>query len=158
MATNALPRGIRNNNPLNLRISNNPWLGKVKNNTDGAFEQFTAIEYGLRAAFRNIQTIVKRRERNHLTTTIKDLIHIWAPASDGNNETVYCKTIADKTALQPNDTINLKSKNFMCLLVYGMAWQENGQAVSMGRIESGYYLAFGPNDPRQLQIKKDNTD
>ena len=35
-----LPRGYRNNNPLNIRYSrNNTWIGKVTPNTDGAFEQ-----------------------------------------------------------------------------------------------------------------------
>jgi hypothetical protein len=33
------PRGIRNNNPLNIRIGND-WQGERKPNTDGAFEQF----------------------------------------------------------------------------------------------------------------------
>lgn len=143
MATDTTPRGLRNNNPLNLRISSNPWLGKVKNNTDGAFEQFTSIEYGLRAAMRNISTIVTRRRRQQLLTTVKDLVHVWAPAADNNNEAAYVKTIADKTGIQPNDEVNIKNRNFLCLLVYGMAWAENGQALSKWRIDSAYTLAFG---------------
>ena len=154
MAKENIPRGIRNNNPLNLRISSNAWLGKVKNNTDGSFEQFTTIEYGLRAAFLNIKKIVARRSRILLRTSIRNLIHIWAPSSDGNNEQAYVNGIADKTGLQPNDTVDIKSKNFLCLLVYGMAWVENGQAVAMGKIESAYYLAFGRDDPRQLSHQK----
>ena len=48
---NGLPRGIRNNNPGNIVISNNSWQGKiaVAQNTDGHFEQFTELYYGLRA-------------------------------------------------------------------------------------------------------------
>ena len=38
------PRGIRNNNPLNIRVGNN-WQGERKPNTDGAFEQFTTMQY-----------------------------------------------------------------------------------------------------------------
>lgn len=156
MATENIPRGIRNNNPLNLRVSSNDWLGKVKHNSDGSFEQFTTMEYGLRAAMRNIKTIVVRRERDKLTTSVRELIHIWAPASDNNNENAYTRIIADKTGILPDDTVNYKSKNFLCLLVYGMAWAENGQALAMGKIESAYYLAFGPNDARQLQITQDD--
>lgn len=143
MATNNLPRGIRNNNPLNLRISNNPWLGKVTNNTDGAFEQFTTMEYGIRAAMRNVKTIVQRRAKLGLKTNVSQLIHVWAPASDGNNERVYCKTIADKTGIQPYDEISIDDKNFFCLLIDGMAYQENGQAIPMDKISSAYVLAFG---------------
>ena len=143
MAISTLPRGIRNNNPLNLRISNNPWLGKVTHNTDGAFEQFTTMEYGIRAAMRNVKTIVQRRAKQGQATNVSQLIHVWAPASDGNNERVYCRTIADKTGIQPYDEINIQDKNFFCLLIYGMAYQENGQAIPMGKISSAYVLAFG---------------
>ena len=60
-----LPRGYRNNNPLNLRISNNNWAGKVYNNTDGAFEQFSSMAYGYRAAFMTIRKYLYRF-RNHI--------------------------------------------------------------------------------------------
>jgi hypothetical protein len=48
-----LPRGIRNNNPLNIRLNpDNRWQGRVppKHNSDGAFEQFEDPIMGLRAA------------------------------------------------------------------------------------------------------------
>lgn len=153
MTSPALPRGIRNKNPLNLRISNNNWLGKVAKNTDGVFEQFTSIEYGLRAAFRNIKTIVNRREKNKQKTTVAQLVNIWAPASDNNNELNYVRTIAVKTGIQPDDEVNLKDKNFAILLVYGMAIVENGQEVSLGRIESAYNLAFGSANSCGLQVQ-----
>ena len=39
---NTLPRGYRNNNPLNIRINSaNNWAGKVSPNNDGNFAQFT---------------------------------------------------------------------------------------------------------------------
>ena len=47
-----LPRGIRNNNPLNIRLNpENRWQGRVspKHNSDGAFEQFQDPIMGLRA-------------------------------------------------------------------------------------------------------------
>ena len=47
----SLPRGLRNNNPLNIRRSSQPWRGKVANPTDKDFEQFISMEDGLRAAF-----------------------------------------------------------------------------------------------------------
>lgn len=145
-----LPRGLRNNNPLNIRWSKNEWLGKVKNNTDGAFEQFLTIEYGLRAAFLNIRTIIRRRAQQNLSTNIKQLVHVWAPESDHNNEMSYVITIAKKTGLQPNDIVNVKNKTFMCLLVYGMAWVEVGTALTMFNISSAYDLAFGATHPHEL--------
>ena len=44
-ADKSIPRGYRNNNPLNIRISSSNWLGKVSPNTDGPFEQFSDIKY-----------------------------------------------------------------------------------------------------------------
>mgnify|MGYP007032335315 CR=1 FL=1 len=38
-----LPRGIRNNNPLNIRIGN-VWLGEVQSPDDPEFEQFVSMK------------------------------------------------------------------------------------------------------------------
>jgi hypothetical protein len=45
--TRIIPRGIRNNNPLNIRIGNT-WLGERPEPTDHDFEEFVSMEYGLR--------------------------------------------------------------------------------------------------------------
>lgn len=141
MQTN-LPRGIRNNNPLNLRISNNQWLGKVANNTDGSFEQFTTLEHGLRAGIINIGTIVSRRRKQKLKTNVSDLIHIWAPASDGNNEKTYVQTVTKISLIQPTDEIIPHNKNQICRLVQAMAYVECGQRINFGRIENAYAMAY----------------
>ncbi len=156
MATDALPRGIRNNNPLNLRISDNAWLGKVKNNTDGAFEQFTAIEYGLRAAMINIRTIVRRRRQKGLTTNVRQLISVWAPAADGNNESAYLVGLLRSDNIQPADEVDYKNKPLFTRLVHAMSQVENGQAVQMGRIDSAYQLAFGDSMAAGVQNKENN--
>ena len=53
-----LPRGIKNNNPLNIILTNIDWKGKIPKdqNTDQKFEQFENIAYGYRAAGRNLDT------------------------------------------------------------------------------------------------------
>ena len=38
-----VPRGIRNNNPLNIRKGNN-WKGERPNQTDKAFEEFETMQ------------------------------------------------------------------------------------------------------------------
>ena len=47
-----LPRGIRNNNPLNIRKSKDQWQGMRREQTDSAFCQFENLAYGWRAAFK----------------------------------------------------------------------------------------------------------
>ena len=49
MTTTSSVRGIRINNPLNIRIAGNPWKGKVTPSRDNAFETFKAPEWGFRA-------------------------------------------------------------------------------------------------------------
>ena len=50
-------RGMRNNNPLNIIKSEKiNWQGEAKPSTDPNFAQFETLEYGLRAAFKLLQT------------------------------------------------------------------------------------------------------
>ena len=58
-----IPRGIRNNNPLNLRVGNN-WKGEVSQPTDHTFEQFTEMKWGVRAAFIVLRNYIKRHKCN----------------------------------------------------------------------------------------------
>ena len=56
-----LARGMRNNNPLNIIKSEKiNWQGEVKPSTDPNFAQFETLEYGLRAAFKLLQTYCAR--------------------------------------------------------------------------------------------------
>lgn len=118
-------RGYRNNNPLNIRISNNAWKGKipVEQNTDGSFEQFQTMAYGFRAGMKNIKTIVNRGYN-----TLTKLINIWAPASDGNVPTRYVQRIVNTfpDTFTADTIINPNNQDMMEKLVYAMAIVENG--------------------------------
>jgi hypothetical protein len=58
-STNTGIRGIRNNNPGNIKINSaNKWTGKVGSNTDGVFEQFTDMKYGIRASLKLLHTYI----------------------------------------------------------------------------------------------------
>lgn len=111
-------------------------------NTDGCFEQFTTIEYGLRAAFLNIRTIVRRRQAKNMTTTVAQLIRTWAPASDGNNEAAYCRAIFEKSDISSSADVDIANKDFMCRLVQAMCWVEVGCEIPMKTIGVAYCLAF----------------
>ena len=57
-------RGLRNNNPGNIRMSDTTWQGKISKefntDTNKAFEQFESLEYGLRALMKNAYTWIQR--------------------------------------------------------------------------------------------------
>lgn len=133
-----LPRGYRNNNPLNIRYSrNNTWIGKVMPNTDGAFEQFQSMAYGYRAALYLIRKYIASG-----ATTIQAIVSKWAPETENNTQR-YIQRVCNTTGYQPTTTINAYNKEQMCRLVYAMAIVENGNVAGypdMQTIEQGYNL------------------
>lgn len=134
---NSIPRGLRNNNPLNLRKSENAWLGKCPDGKDPEFEQFMSILYGIRAAFINVRTIIRRHQHK---CTLVQLISTWAPASDGNNTRAYIARVAKLSRIKPDDLLVFKDKTQMVELLWAMAWVECGQAVLHRHFENAYEM------------------
>ena len=128
------PRGIRNNNPLNIRVGNN-WQGERKPNTDGAFEQFQTMQYGYRAAFKLLKTYMGKY-RCH---TIRQIIHKWASPRE-NDTNAYVRRVAGISKLNPDVIIAFWHKQTMIDLAYAMTIVENGVAVDRQIIEQGYDL------------------
>lgn len=136
-ATSAhLPRGIRNNNPLNIRISGIAWKGKIplSQNTDGSFEQFDSMQHGLRAALINIRTYINRYKCN----TPQTIISRWAPASDGNNTRAYVQRVCELTSFASGRMIRFAERSTVCRLVWAMAAVECGQVIDFETIYSAY--------------------
>lgn len=130
------PRGIRNNNPLNIRKSSTPWLGKKINGDDKDFEQFTSLEYGIRAAMVNIRTYLKRDRLQNIT----QIIAKWAPASDGNHVEAYIDAVCKKATITRAQIIKYNDKNTICRIVWAMAFVECGQDISFGRVCNAWVL------------------
>lgn len=128
-ANTGLPRGLHNNNPLNIRLTGIGWQGKVPNseNTDGSFEQFKTIAYGYRAAVKNLKTYYGQGR-----STLQEVIEKWAPTSDGNNPTGYMARIINGSSMinSVDEPILITNKGFMWELVREMAKVENGDSYS----------------------------
>ena len=133
--TRIIPRGIRNNNPLNIRIGNT-WLGERKNPTDPAFEEFVSIEYGLRAAFCILRRYIRRYGKN----TVPQIISTWAPASE-NNTKRYIDIVCQRSGISQTQQIRFEDETTMCKLVEAMAFVECGQPIDGKKIEKGYQMA-----------------
>lgn len=135
MTNSKIPRGIRNNNPLNIRIGNT-WLGEVTNPTDNEFEQFVHVCYGLRAGF----ILLKRYINRYKLNTIEKIISRWAP-HDENNTRSYINQVARGMNIDPDTPLLYEDKNRMCALVYEMVYVENGQHIQMSEIVAAYRIA-----------------
>ena len=129
------PRGIRNNNPLNIRIGNT-WLGERPNPTDPEFEEFVTMEYGLRAAFLILRRYIRRYKKN----TISSSVSTWAPSSE-NNTLKYIDRVSQMTHLSPDDPIDYYDRDTMCKLVAAMAQVECGQPIDEAKIIKAYEMA-----------------
>lgn len=130
------PRGIRNNNPLNIRKGND-WQGERQNQTDRAFEEFTSVENGLRAGFIIIRNYIKRRPPVNTPALI---VKRWAPPSENATQR-YIDTVCKRAILKPDERLTFADKNKLCRLVSAMCFVECGQTISFGRIENAYALA-----------------
>lgn len=130
-----IPRGIRNNNPTNIRIGNT-WLGEVQHPDETEFEQFCAMEYGIRAAFLILRRYIKRYKRN----TVEKIISSWAPSNE-NNTQAYIEKVCKETGLDPAEEIHFEDEETMIKLVDAMCLVECGQRVPMAKIRLGYELA-----------------
>lgn len=128
------PRGLRNRNPLNIRIGN-VWLGEEPNPTDPSFEQFVAMEYGVRAAF----VLLRRYIRHYRRTTIRAVVQAWAPANENNVE-AYIDTVAKHSGIGPDDTLDYGNVEQMVALFQGMCLVENGRTLDEKIVRKGYDL------------------
>ena len=78
-----VPRGIRNNNPLNIIRTKTVWMGMAKEQRDKKFVTFEKMEYGWRAAF---VLLTRTYYRKYHLDTIRKIITRWAPAADKASE------------------------------------------------------------------------
>jgi hypothetical protein len=120
----SLPRGIRNNNPLNIRRSKDQWKGMAEAQTDGAFVQFKTLEYGWRAAFYLLTRTYYHKYRLY---TIRSIISKWAPSIE-NKTDAYIANVSRLTGIAPDEPIGIPSDQPARWIAIGraMAIQENG--------------------------------
>ena len=119
-----LPRGIRNNNPLNIRRSKDQWKGLAEAQTDRAFVQFKSLEYGWRAAFYLLTRTYYHKYRLY---TIRTIIRRWAPSNE-NDTNAYIANVSKLTGIDPDEPIGIPSESPTRWIALGlaMAIHENG--------------------------------
>ena len=134
MSTNQnLPRGYRNNNPLNIRFNaGNAWKGKVLPNTDknNTFEQFINLAYGYRAALSLLRTYI----RKYKCDTVAKIITKWAPPTENNTQGYInnvCNIVHTNFGVQltPDTTLATTDREKLCEMAYAMSIIENGNTA-----------------------------
>lgn len=136
---NFVPRGLRNNNPLNIRKGNN-WQGERHPQTDPVFEEFESIQMGLRAGFKLIKNYISGFDGHRQPcNTIEKLISRWAPPVENATQN-YIKFVADHTGIHERQTIWFSRRDDMIAIVRAMCYVECGQWLDTQMIGSAYDL------------------
>lgn len=130
-------RGIRNNNPLNLRRSADKWQGLAATQPDAEFFTFKDMTYGIRAGAR---VLIKYYDSYGLDT-IDGIIRRWAPKTE-NDTQAYIKLVSDETGNSPELKLDLHKFSDLFPLVKAMLKEECGaNACTDAQITKGLVLA-----------------
>ena len=150
------PRGIRLNNPGNIRRNDTPWQGLAPEQPDPEFFRFRAPEWGIRAMARILITYRDKYRIKRVNT----IINRWAPPQgerqDGErytqNTQAYIDHVAALTGFEPDQNLDLHSYAHVRPLIEAMIRHENGlQPYSRAEIDHGLELAGIERDtPRKL--------
>lgn len=119
-----LPRGIRNNNPGNLRRSKDRWRGLCLSQTDPDFFQFKTPEDGLRA----LMIVLKNYQKRHGLKTVRGIVARWAPPLE-NDTNGYVAAVCDSICVRPDSAIDLEKPGVLVALSRAIVRHENGRPV-----------------------------
>ena len=129
------PRGLRNCNPGNIRITKDKWQGLRPQQTDKSFFHFTEMKWGYRALIITLQNY----HRRHGCRTIADYINRWAPPSE-NNTGGYISRVCKEMEVPNSYVPNVDDKATMCAFAAAISQVENGVPAVMADIEAGWNL------------------
>ena len=149
------PRGIRNNNPLNIRHSADQWQGASEKQTDKCFVQFKSMAYGYRAAWKTLQSYYNRFCAQSRAFTVRNIIGRWAPPKENDTEAyvhsvMKLSSIGGKENLLPPENVDCYCR--LSKMIAAMTCIECGirmNQVDEEAIFQGYKLAF-PENARAL--------
>ena len=128
------PRGIRNNNPGNIRLSDTLYVVEKESN-DPELKQFTSMAYGYRAMFMLLYTYQVRYGLN----TIWGMISRYAPENE-NNTSNYVRQVSQWSGIDANSRITATNRDTMIPLVCAMSRFENGVPANQTEVEDGWNM------------------
>lgn len=127
------PRGIRNNNPGNIRHSADKWQGMAEQQNDKNFVTFVDPKWGIRAIAKILDTYNRRG-----IVYLADIIETWAPPVE-NDTLAYITFVENRTKIWGNQRV---SRADYPKLIEAIITMENGKhPYTMTQIIEGVNLA-----------------
>lgn len=129
-----LPRGIRNNNPGNIRWGSD-WLGLKKDGKlqDPSFCVFNTPVAGIRA----LAKVLINYKKIYGLKTVRQIISRYAPPNE-NQTTAYVQSVAKQLGVLPDVMINIEERGVLTVFIKAIIRMENGiQPYSDETIQKG---------------------
>ena len=117
-----LPRGIRTNNPGNIRRGAAAWRGARAEPGDPSFEAFEAPEYGIRALARLLLTYYRMRRLR----TVGAILSRYAPPAE-NDTLSYVAHVSRALGVAPDALIDLEDHETLLRFIKTVIRHENGR-------------------------------
>jgi hypothetical protein len=130
-----MSRGLRNNNPGNIRQSSTTFHGEKTPSSDPAFKQFKTMALGYRAMFVLLHTYQKK----YGLRTIRAMIGRYAPPTENHTED-YVDSVSRWSMVGPDTNITATNRDVMVPIVVAMSRVENGTPADMAQVEAGWKL------------------
>ena len=142
-------RGMRNNNPLNIRRMGKKclWQGQREDAREKEFCVFNTREMGYRAAWILLDNYLLWFAQHGEPYCINSIINRWAPESE-NNTRAYINRVCKLTNIKGDEQLKapfLDTEKFVKIIA-AMTCVENGismDEVPIDSIKEGFRLAFG---------------
>lgn len=139
MSKKGLPRGVRYNNPLNIREGQNDpnhWQGEHLLDLDEGYEEFTAPKWGFRAAAR----ILRNYQRFYGYNSLRELITRFAPKNENDTDN-YISFVSKRLDVSPDAPLPLSDDQFMSRMLHTMSIMEVGRYFTLEDAAEGVALA-----------------
>lgn len=137
-------RGIRNNNPGNIKDFGLPWEGLASRSEmteeqrrEKTFCVFRKPWWGIRAMARTLLTY----QRKYGLRTLDAIMRRWAPAEDNNPEEAYIHFVTAHVGLPRDHHIDLTDYRRMLRLCEAIIMFENGDNPYTWEVTTGLILA-----------------
>lgn len=116
------PRGIRNNNPGNIRLSSARWRGQKAQQMDNAFVEFETPLMGLRA----LMVLLLTYYRKFNLDSVGSILRRYAPPHE-NATDHYIESVAKRLGVEREQGLKMEDAKVLAAFASAIVRHENGR-------------------------------
>lgn len=129
-----LGRGMKINNPGNLRDFGDNWQGRVVPGRDSSFITFSSYVYGLRAMIKLLKNYITQGNN-----TISKILNRYAPSSE-NDTDAYITYVEQGTGINRNKVLNGSYSELRKMVKYMANLEQGVDAMTDTYFDTAYNL------------------